>query len=139
MSGEMVPNGSSSMTSISASLVFAAGSLREKRKADPAKALVLRKLRRCMFFPWVLAARPIGKHLLAHVNSIQTDSPVPAQFLAKLVEPGIRIDAHELNPGDLGKVFHVFQGQRMAEAGVVRPSGVDPCGGSDLQIWARDP
>jgi hypothetical protein len=50
MSGEMVPNGSSSMISMSASsgAVVAEGSLREKRKADPAMALAFRKLRRCM-------------------------------------------------------------------------------------------
>jgi hypothetical protein len=38
------------MTSMSASsdVVVAEGSLREKRKADPAMALVFRKLRRCM-------------------------------------------------------------------------------------------
>jgi hypothetical protein len=67
----MVPNGSSSMISMSASsdALVAEGSLREKRKADPAMALVLRKLRRCMLVlkeasGWMAETALLGKPLL---------------------------------------------------------------------------
>ena len=66
-------------------------------------------------------------------------SIAPDEFPAQFVQFRVGVDAHEFNAGELSEVFEMFHRERLTEAGVVCPSGVDPCSGSDLQVWFWNP
>jgi len=59
--------------------------------------------------------------------------------MLEIFDAGILVNDKELKPGDLGEVAQVPGGHGIAEAGVVRPAGIDPGRGGDLQVGARQP
>ncbi len=46
----------------------------------------------------------------------------------------LRVDHGQFKAGDFGEVFHVFGGDRVAEPGVMRATGINPRGAGGLEI-----
>ena len=58
----------------------------------------------------------------------------PDEFAAQLVKARVGVDTHHFDAGYFGEVFEVFDGEGLAEAGVMRSACINPRRAGVLEI-----